>query len=800
MTLIDSIKNKIIPKFRARRSSGSFTTQKQWIDTSKITIDLLDELYTRNGLANKIVRRLTRDRFDKWYDPITDNEALKNQLVLLNSDKPDGLHIRSVFKLARSFAMRHGYSVIYLDYIDQGDTIADPVENPRQIRNLRILKKTDINQIILDNDINSPTYGEIEYYILNSKVTGETGVRVHVSRTIQIKNGDTLDIQGISLYLPMYNWLDIFDTNAWSIGQSFFRNAGGFPVITVKGWSNLDDDAQEGYMNQWKNVNSMVGYVLGDGDTIKFEGAAGKALSPKEYFEAGLSLVAAAGDLPYALLIGVNAGAVSGSETNLKDYYSDVSSAQTLEEQPVLDQMYEKLIETGQLSSIEFGYGWNSLFEENPTEKSTADKLESEAREIQERTGLRTLETQTMIDNGELLVIEKPTPVNTFNPFEPQNNQTENEDKYHDCGYSHYPQSSDAKTPKIEKLNGKKLVSEFSKPRFAAFEDRYYRELKKVFDKMQTASIQIARGFFSGTDAITGKNYNTLIKSIDTVIKQNKKDFIPIVKTNIGKGYDLGVNTAGKTLSLDLTVPNSVKVDSTGIIVGEHNKVLETLADDINKDIAVQLGIAGLNPVEKFSEIEKLIKNTFTSKDARLKMGVTNETNSALNQGNLAGFETSGVVVGKIWVSVVDGVTTDTCIGLNGEVAAIGESFSTGDFAPPASVPPHPCRSSLEPITAAQAQTLNLPLSDSIMKLARQITDNKNNQLDSKLKQKELDVLENKARLIKELEKDMTDQEYKCECIKCDYTTTSDKHCNDIKCPKCGGQMRRAERPGPGRS
>jgi len=39
---------------------------------------------------------------------------------------------------------------------------------------------------------------------------------------------------------------------------------------------------------------------------------------------------------------------------------------------------------------------------------------------------------------------------------------------------------------------------------------------------------------------------------------------------------------------------------------------------------------------------------------------------------------------------------------------------------------------------------------------------------------------------------------YDCECIKCGYSMSSDKHCKDLACPECGGQMRRAERPGPG--
>ena len=41
-------------------------------------------------------------------------------------------------------------------------------------------------------------------------------------------------------------------------------------------------------------------------------------------------------------------------------------------------------------------------------------------------------------------------------------------------------------------------------------------------------------------------------------------------------------------------------------------------------------------------------------------------------------------------------------------------------------------------------------------------------------------------------------EEYNCECIECGYEMQSEEHCQDIKCPECGGDMRRAERPGPG--
>jgi len=39
---------------------------------------------------------------------------------------------------------------------------------------------------------------------------------------------------------------------------------------------------------------------------------------------------------------------------------------------------------------------------------------------------------------------------------------------------------------------------------------------------------------------------------------------------------------------------------------------------------------------------------------------------------------------------------------------------------------------------------------------------------------------------------------FNCECIKCNFSKSSDSHCKDLKCPKCGAQMRRKERPGTG--
>lgn len=47
-------------------------------------------------------------------------------------------------------------------------------------------------------------------------------------------------------------------------------------------------------------------------------------------------------------------------------------------------------------------------------------------------------------------------------------------------------------------------------------------------------------------------------------------------------------------------------------------------------------------------------------------------------------------------------------------------------------------------------------------------------------------------------ESDEEEQVYECECIECGLVIETGEHCRDIKCPDCGGEMRRVDRPGAG--
>jgi len=61
-------------------------------------------------------------------------------------------------------------------------------------------------------------------------------------------------------------------------------------------------------------------------------------------------------------------------------------------------------------------------------------------------------------------------------------------------------------------------------------------------------------------------------------------------------------------------------------------------------------------------------------------------------------------------------------------------------------------------------------------------------------------VIDGINEIVKHFADDGEKEEYECECLDCGYKMKTDKHCSDIECPECGGEMRRSERPGEGKS
>jgi len=171
-----------------------------------------------------------------------------------------------------------------------------------------------------EQDVNSPRYGEPIIYKLSR---GDTGyLYIHYSRVCKVKTRSS----GTSVLDPIWDDLTCGRNIRWGASQWMYRTGGGFATIGFPAGTTAAE--LEAYHNTqaFSNLMSRTAIFIAqnsqaenDGMTFDFKGAAGKALDPAPIFQTNMEQIAIATGIPQAKLVGAQAGALTGSEVNMKD-------------------------------------------------------------------------------------------------------------------------------------------------------------------------------------------------------------------------------------------------------------------------------------------------------------------------------------------------------------------------------------------------------------------------------------------------------------------------------------------------
>jgi hypothetical protein len=304
----------------------------------------------REPVANRIVFQIAHDVFDNWFrieeisekpDPNFDREVQK---VLSE------LNAKAVFTQMAVFERLFGWAVIAMTYVDYGASLEEPVVLPKAIEELFAYSTLNftVDSSDEDKDSESSRFGLPIYYKLRRNNIGGLQARLHYSRVIHSATR-LLDhpYKGMSVLEPVYDDLTVLRNIRWGLGQTIFRYGGGFPDITVKGAKKPQLDALEN-SQQFRALQARTYFLHNDDVTLDFKGVAGRALNPEPYYLPVLESIAAGSGVPLAILRGAQAGALTGSEVNEREYFKLISDAQSRYE-PAVRQLIDALIECGQI-------------------------------------------------------------------------------------------------------------------------------------------------------------------------------------------------------------------------------------------------------------------------------------------------------------------------------------------------------------------------------------------------------------------------------------------------------------------
>jgi len=336
----------------------------------------------REPIAIFLTYGVANDITDKWFvvnDPDTEeaDPALDRGIQSVLSKLMFKKHLTEAITQARIY--RKSLIVCAFNDAKTVDQLRKPLAKGAELMQFATYPKTvdeqktnDYTVDVKDENLNSLRYGEPVIY----KIDRGNGnyLYVHYTRVIELDNTQGV-LNGV--------WDDIVCGRniRWGFAQMVYRIGSGFAVIGFPQGTTVEQLEAWSQSNAFSNLMNRTYIVIAQnstqentGMTFDFKGAAGVVIDPIPYFKSNIEQHAIATGIPQAKLVGAQAGAVTGSEVNMQDYYKMVSREQSKFEY-VVRWVIDRLAESGQVKLIK-----------TATDQNIVKKLIKKATDYRHRT------------------------------------------------------------------------------------------------------------------------------------------------------------------------------------------------------------------------------------------------------------------------------------------------------------------------------------------------------------------------------------------------------------------------------
>lgn len=312
---------------------------------------LLEELYSSDDIANKIVERLPKDGLREWIEFSNLDKEIEAKL----NDIIKKLDLKSKLQEAWSTARLYGGAGIFINFGEaiNGDArkkLIKPV-NTNSIRSVKSLAVLDRHKLksgsLVIEDITDPLFGfPVSYEI----TTDQSMLHVHSSRIVRFEGAKLPS----DLFKKNKYWNDSVLTKIFQIISNFNQSHGSianmildFRVSIIK-LKNLFQMVAQGdekkvkermeLIKMQKSVISMV--LLNEGE--EFEQNTTSLAGVKDIIQQINDRMVAASGYPHTILLGESpSGMAATGESELRDYYDSVAQ----EQEAVLRKPLEKIFE-----------------------------------------------------------------------------------------------------------------------------------------------------------------------------------------------------------------------------------------------------------------------------------------------------------------------------------------------------------------------------------------------------------------------------------------------------------------------
>lgn len=359
----------------------------------------------REPVAHFLTYGIAADVTDKWFkinDP--DTEEADPALDRTVQDALTKLKFKAKLTEGIEVERIYGWSLLVGGFSDVSDirNLNTPLRQNSELKQLAVYSKTKVQVESKDENPNSERFGEPIVYRLD-RGSGQY-LFVHYTRTCKVQTRNN----GKSVLDPIWDDLTCGRNIRWGAAQWMYRNGGGFPVIYFPQGTTVEKLEEWADSGAFSDIMARTYICIAKEDMeFEFKGAQGRALDPQPFFQTNDEQISKGSGVPQPKLVGAQAGAVTGSEINMQDYYKVISRIQARLEDAVR-WIIDKLADSGQLTLIKAGsdkdgklkalfhkvFGdyrhrtaksyeivWNSAFELSEKEEKEIEELHARANQ-----------------------------------------------------------------------------------------------------------------------------------------------------------------------------------------------------------------------------------------------------------------------------------------------------------------------------------------------------------------------------------------------------------------------------------
>jgi len=347
----------------------------------KITDRDREWAFTRVPVGYRVTFMVAEDVFEKWFtinDPRTEGADaeldLKIQRALRLINAKTSATVKSVFQEALGWERVYGWSLL-VGAFDDDQALDTELREGANLKQLAVYPKTKVLKVENVEDPDDERYGEAEFYTIDRGHSNQP--RVHWTRCFKLQTRPS----GMSVLDPIWDPLTCLWNMLWGLAQTFCRYGPGYPVITLPGVrtpKQLQEWAETGLFD---NMNARTQLIMAEGMMFDFKGAAGSSLNPQPYYMPLLENISVGTGIPEPVLRGAQAGALTGSEVNERNYFKLISAIESRCE-PAVRWVIDKVLPSLALDLKDYDIEWEAGFEITERDKAATEVYLEQANNL----------------------------------------------------------------------------------------------------------------------------------------------------------------------------------------------------------------------------------------------------------------------------------------------------------------------------------------------------------------------------------------------------------------------------------